>query len=79
MDEVELTGKVILQIFGEGSKSEHDAVYIDTGREKYRLRRKGGNPFHDSALNELVGKRVRIKGNLTSHFFIITTIPEELK
>ena len=34
----ELTGKVVVQKFGEGSKSEHNAVYLDTGAEKYRIK-----------------------------------------
>lgn len=78
MDEMELTGKVILQKFSEGSKSEHDAVYLDTGKMKYRLKRKGGNPFYDASLHELVGKTIKALGNITPNFFEITNTPEEL-
>jgi anthraniloyl-CoA monooxygenase len=35
-----LKGKVVTGTFGKGSKSEHDAVFLDTGEEKYRLKRK---------------------------------------
>ena len=72
--EKELTGKVILKEFGEGSKSEHDAVYLDTGRKKYRLKRRGGNPFHDPSLHELVGKSIKARGIITPYFFEIIQI-----
>lgn len=71
MEEKELTGKVILGKFGKGSKSEHDAVYLDIGEKKYRLKRKGGNPFHDPVLHKMVGKNIKAKGRLTSYFFEI--------
>lgn len=75
---LELTGKVILQKFGKDSKSEHDAVYLDTGKKKYRLKRKGGNPFHDESLHKLLGKTIKAKGNLTQYFFEITSDPQEV-
>ncbi len=74
----ELIGKVIVQKFGEGSKSEHDAVYLDTGVEKYRIKKKGGNPFYDASLHELIGKTIKAKGNITDYFFEITNEPKEL-
>jgi hypothetical protein len=78
MDEMELTGKVIIQKFGKDSKSEHDAVYLDTGKKKYRLKRKGGNPFYDTSLHELVGKTIKVRGNITPYFFEITSTSKEL-
>jgi putative SOS response-associated peptidase YedK len=78
MNEMELTGKVILQKFAEGSKSDHDAVYLDTGKQKYRLKRRGGNPFYDASLHELVGKTIKARGNITPYFFEITNTPEEI-
>ena len=71
MDEIELTGKVILGKFGKGSKSEHDAVYLDIGEKQYRLKRKGGNPFHDPTLHKLIGKEIKAMGRLTPYFFEI--------
>ncbi len=76
---MKLKGKVVTEVFGEGSKSEHQAVYLDTGDKKYRLKRKGGNPFYDEALYNLVGKTIAAEGNLTAHFFEITQNPDELK
>ena len=76
-DEKELTGKVILMKFGKGSKSDHDAVYLDTGKKKYRLKRRGGNPFHDPSINELVGKSIKARGIITPYFFEIIQISRE--
>jgi hypothetical protein len=78
-----LIGTVIEEKFGKDSKSEHNALYIDTGEKKYRLKRRGGNPFYDEALHNLVGKTISAEGNLTDYFFEITnepiTINNELK
>ena len=46
----EFVGKVTKRPFGKGSKSEHDAVYLETGEKAYVLRRQGGNPFRDPQL-----------------------------
>ncbi len=75
MDEVELTGKVIVEEFGTGSKSQHEAVFLVVGDKKYRLKMKGGNPFYDPALHQYAGKNIKIIGNDTPHFFIITHPP----
>ena len=74
-DEIELTGKVVLQEFGKGSKSEHEAVFLVVGDKKYKLKMKGGNPFHDPVLNKYVGKKIRVIGNDTERYFIITHPP----
>ena len=72
-----LTGKVVLEKFAAGSKSEHEAVFLDTGSERYRLKKRGGNPFHDDSLHQLVGKTINAEGIVTPHFFEITGEPEE--
>jgi len=72
-----LKGKVILEKFAEGSKSEHEAVFLDTGEERYRLKKRGGNPFHDDSLHLLVGKTINAEGIVTPHFFEITSEPKE--
>jgi hypothetical protein len=73
-----LKGKVIIEKFGEGSKSEHDAVYLDTGKKKYKLKKQGGNPFHDESLHGLVGKMIEAEGTITPYFFELTEEPNEL-
>jgi hypothetical protein len=74
----ELIGEVILMKFGKGSKSEYDAVYLDTGKKKYRLKRKGGNPFYDASLHKLIGKTIKVQGNVTPYFFEINNKPKDL-
>lgn len=76
---MKLKGKVVEGIFGKGSKSEHNAIYLDTGSEKYRLKRRGGNPFYDETLHNLIGKTIETEGNITDYFFEITKDPEEFK
>jgi len=79
MKDMKLKGKVVEVSFGKGSKSEHNAVYLDTGENKYRLKRIGGNPFYDETLHNLIGKTIEAEGKLTDYFFEITNEPEELK
>lgn len=76
---MKLKGKVVEGTFSKGSKSEHNAVYLDTGENKYRLKRMGGNPFFDETLHNLIGKTIEAEGNLTDYFFEITNDPNELQ
>jgi len=76
---MKLKGKVVEGTFSKGSKSEHNAVYLDTGENKYRLKRIGGNPFFDDTLHKLIGKTIEVEGNLTDYFFEITKEPRDLK
>ena len=72
-----LTGKVIQKIFGENSKSEHNAVYLQTDDATYQLRRLGGNAFSDPMLSKLVGKNITATGVLTGMLFLAKEINEE--
>ena len=76
---MKLKGMVVEGDFGKGSKSEHKALYLDTGKNKYRLKRIGGNPFYDETLHNLKGKTISAEGNLTDYFFEITNEPKEIK
>lgn len=69
---MEISGIVIKETFGKGSKSERDAVMLDTGDSRFVLRRQTGNPFSDPVLDRLVGKTIRCEGNLTGYTFILT-------
>ena len=71
-----LTGKVIKKTFGKGSKSEHEAVYLDTGEKTYKLKRAGANPFHDKTLEDLVGKKITATGRLDDYLFVVNEIKE---
>ena len=73
---VELTGKVIQKKFAEGSKSEHNAVYLETPGGTYQLRRLGGNPFSDPLLNKLIGKKINATGILKGMLFLAKNLAE---
>ena len=69
---MEISGRVIKETVGKGSKSEHQAVMLDTGEARYVLRKQGGNPFRDPELDKLVGKTIRGTGNVTGYTFIMS-------
>lgn len=74
--ETELTGKVILKTFAKGSKSEHEAIYLETASGSYVLRRQGGNPFNDPFLFKLEGKKITARGVLKKYVFLAREIKE---
>lgn len=75
---MELTGNVVLRKFGAGSKSEHDAVYLETKNASYVLRKMGGNPFHDESLHQLIGKTVTVKGFINNYTFLAKELKENI-
>lgn len=74
--ELTLNGVVVSSPFANGSKSEHDAVFLQIGEKRYRLKRKNGNPFFDEVLQKLIGKKVALHGFLNGYFFEIVGEPE---
>ncbi len=67
------TGHVIKKPFAKGSKSEHSAVLLATDEGEYVLRQQGGNPFHDDALEQLVGQRIVAEGVLTGYTLLLSS------
>ena len=65
------TGTVVKACFAPGSKSEREAVMLDTGSERLVLRQKGGNAFRDPALEALVGRRITGSGHRTGYTLIL--------
>jgi hypothetical protein len=72
--DVELSGKVVEKKFAQGSKSEHDAIYLETEKAIYQLRRIGVNPFFDPELKKLVGKKVLAIGLLKGSMFLAKSV-----
>ncbi len=72
--QIELTGTVVQKKFGAGSKSEHDAIYLETDKGDYQLRRLGGNPFSDPELKKLIGKKITATGMLNESLFLASSI-----
>ena len=70
---MELDGRITKKPFGTGSKSEHDALYLETSAGDYVLRRPGANPFEaDTELESLVGATVRCSGVLRGYTFFLS-------
>jgi hypothetical protein len=65
-------GKVVRQDFGVGSKSEHPAVMLLTAQGPLKLRRPGGNPFHDPELEQLVGRVIECEGVISQGQLLLT-------
>jgi hypothetical protein len=57
------TGVVTKKRRNIGSKSERDAVTLETDKGEFVLRVLGGNAYGDPRLEALVGKRIRCEGN----------------
>jgi hypothetical protein len=66
------SGQVKKEVVAKGSKSEHRAVLLDTGKVQYILRRLGGNAFSDPVLDKLVGKTISAVGNVTGNTLIMS-------
>jgi len=71
---VRLAGPVIRKRINVGSKSDHEAVVLVCARGEFKLRRRGGPPFVDEALDALVGKRIRASGIVSAGQFIVDAI-----
>lgn len=69
-----VTGRVSRGPFGTGSKSEHEAVWIETADGRWVLRRKGGPAMGDDALDRYVGCTVRCDGMLLAHTLVAERI-----
>ena len=75
--DISLKGNVVKKPFGTGSKSEHEAICIETkSGDSYKLKRMGGNPFSDPVLQKLVGKTIEANGIIDDYVFIAKTIKE---
>ena len=74
----EFLGRVVRKQIAAGSKSERDAVCLDTGAKNFILRRQHGNPFHDEELEKLVGKRIRADGSMIGGGTVLMSTWSEL-
>jgi hypothetical protein len=67
---MEVTGRVFKKKIAIGSKSERDAVCLVSGGQEYVLRRKDGNEFYDPKLEKLVGKEIRVAGDILGGYML---------
>ena len=68
----EISGQVVKGPFATGSKSEHEAIFLNSERGRFVLRRQGGNPFRDPELEKLVGKTIRGRGVIVGAMFLMS-------
>jgi hypothetical protein len=64
--------RVTAGIYAKGSKSEHEAIFIESANGRYLLRRKTGPVFNDTELKRYIGHEVECDG-----FLIGTTLLAE--
>jgi len=69
-----LQGRVALGAYGKGSKSEREAVFLETSAERYILRRKTGPVFGDTELEQYVGHQVECDGFVVGTTFLAERI-----
>ena len=66
-------GRVVRKPFAVGSKSERDAVMLETDGGTHVLRRVGGNAFADPQLDQLVGHVIECEGELHGYTLLMTS------
>jgi hypothetical protein len=69
-----LRGRVTQGSYAKRSKSEREAVFIETTYAHYILRRKAGPVFDDSKLTQYVGHEVECDGFLVGRTFLAERI-----
>ena len=69
-----LRGRVAEGPFARGSKSERIAIFLETGSNRYVLRRRDGPSYADATLQQLVGCDVECDGVVVSYVLIVDRI-----
>lgn len=67
-----IRGRVTRGLYAQGSKSEREAIFLETDNGRYVLRRKTGPVFGDVELEQYVGREVICDG-----FLVGTTLLAE--
>ena len=67
-------GRVTESSYAKGSKSEHNAIFIETPDNRYVLRRKSGHAFSDPHLKRYVGHEVECDGFLIGNTLLVERI-----
>jgi hypothetical protein len=70
---MEFDGQVVKKPFAPGTKSERDALYVDSAEGSFVLRRPEANAFEiDPDLQGLIGHRVRFSGRLNGYTLFVS-------
>jgi len=67
---MKLTGKLVAKPFAVDSKSERQAIYLETDLGSFELRIIHENPFEQSRLQLMVGQTVCVEGKLERYLFL---------
>lgn len=59
-----LRGHITQDVYGKGTKSERQAVFIETADNRYIFRRKKGPAFGNYELNQYIGHEIECDGFL---------------
>ena len=68
---MKIRGRVTKKKLYAGTKSEHEGIVLVTPDGEFKLRRRGGNPFRDEAIEKLEGKEIEGEGILRDNNFIM--------
>jgi hypothetical protein len=69
-----IRGRVVMDGYANGSKSEREAVFIETPQGRFVLRRKAGPVFGDAQLETYVGDEVECDGFLIGNTLLAERI-----
>lgn len=69
-----MRGYVTKGSYSKGSKSEREAVFIETADARYILRLKTGSVFEDTKLTQYVGHKVECDGFLIGTTLLVERI-----
>lgn len=74
---IEVRGLVARRAVAAGSKSEREAIVIESAGARYVLRMAGAPAFGESPLDALVGRRIRARGDLAGTTLLVTSYEVE--
>jgi hypothetical protein len=66
-----LRGRVVARAYGRGSKSEREALLLETSEGALLLRRRGGPSFGETGLEHLLGKTVHCDGTVVGNVLLV--------
>lgn len=69
-----IRGRVIQDIYGKGSKSERETIFIETPDGRYIIRRKKGPVFDDIELKQYIGHEVECDGFIIDNTILLESI-----
>jgi hypothetical protein len=73
---VHLRGRVVCRVVGRGSKSEREAVLLETADGALLMRRRRGPSFGETGFEPLVGKTVACSGTIVGQTLLVDAVEE---